>query len=54
MRVWDKGHRGVLPAIEEWLTTTLGRHFRSRRDLELYGFCSNPHGYLQRISMPAE
>lgn len=42
--------RGVLPAITDWLTTVGGRGFTVRRDLELYGICSNPHGYLQRVA----
>ena len=40
--------RGVLPALHEWLETPLGREFRVRRDLELYGVSCHPEGFLQR------
>jgi cephalosporin hydroxylase len=40
--------RGVLPALHEWLQTPLGREFRVRRDLELYGVSCHPEGFLQR------
>jgi cephalosporin hydroxylase len=40
---------GVVPAILDWLTTDQGRHFHTRRDLELYGITCHPHGWLQRI-----
>lgn len=42
--------RGVLPALREWLETPQGAQFTVRRDLELYGFSSNPRGFLQRVS----
>ncbi|MBT2415042.1 class I SAM-dependent methyltransferase [Streptomyces sp. ISL-12] len=40
---------GVVPAIQDWLTTDQGRAFHVRRDLERYGITSHPHGWLQRI-----
>jgi cephalosporin hydroxylase len=40
--------RGVLPALHDWLETPLGREFRVRRDLELYGTSCHPEGFLQR------
>jgi cephalosporin hydroxylase len=40
--------RGVLPALHQWLDTPLGREFRVRRDLELYGVSCHPEGFLQR------
>ncbi|MFF7245009.1 CmcI family methyltransferase [Embleya sp. NPDC008237] len=40
---------GVLPAIADWLATEQGGAFTTRRDLELYGVTSHPHGWLQRI-----
>jgi cephalosporin hydroxylase len=39
---------GVLPAITDWLATDEGSAFTTRRDLELYGVTSHPHGWLQR------
>ncbi len=40
--------RGVLPAIDEWLSSPQGAEFTTRRDLELYGICCFPRGVLQR------
>ncbi|HEY5196797.1 MAG TPA: CmcI family methyltransferase [Solirubrobacteraceae bacterium] len=40
--------RGVIPAIYDWLATDQGQSFRVRRDLELYGLTSHPHGFLER------
>lgn len=42
------GSGGVVPAIEDWLASEQGRDFVRRRDLELYGLTSSPHGWLQR------
>jgi len=42
--------RGVIPAIYDWLETDQGSDFTVRRDLELYGLTSHPHGFLQRTS----
>lgn len=41
--------RGVLQAIDDFITATNGRYVR-RRDLERYIVTSNPGGWLQRIS----
>jgi cephalosporin hydroxylase len=48
LRVVDSWPRGVLPAVEDWLAGDEGRHFRRRRDLELYGLSNHPDGILQR------
>ena len=48
MRLDDEWPRGVLPALEEWLTTAEGSAFTVRRDLELYGISCHPRGFLQR------
>jgi cephalosporin hydroxylase len=40
--------RGVLPAVQEWLSTEPGAAFVQRRDLELYGITCHPGGFLQR------
>ncbi len=45
---WVPPH-GVLPAVADWLKTEEGSAFQVRRDLELYGLTSNPHGFLQRV-----
>ena len=50
MRISKAWPRGVLPAVREWLASEEGSAFRVRRDLELYGVTSNPHGYLERVS----
>lgn len=50
MRLDESWPRGVLPAIADWLSTPEGKHFRVRRDLELYGISCHPGGFLQRIS----
>ncbi|MBW8737039.1 MAG: hypothetical protein JF621_07885 [Streptomyces turgidiscabies] len=39
------------PAITDWLATDEGSAFTTRRDLELYGVTSHPHGWLQRTLM---
>ena len=41
--------RGVIPAIYDWLRTDQGSRFTVRRDLELYGLTSHPHGFLERV-----
>jgi cephalosporin hydroxylase len=47
--------RGVLPALEGWLTEDEdGARFVQRRDLELYGMTSHPFGFLQRRGAPDE
>lgn len=48
LRVDPRWPRGVIPAIHDWLATDQGRHFALRRDLELYGITSHPHGFLER------
>jgi cephalosporin hydroxylase len=40
--------RGVLPALERWLSTPEGSEFELRRDLEVYGLTCHPRGFLQR------
>ncbi|MFI1586004.1 CmcI family methyltransferase [Embleya sp. NPDC020630] len=40
---------GVVPAIGDWLAGDQGSAFTTRRDLELYGVTSHPHGWLQRV-----
>lgn len=40
---------GVVPAVADWLGTAQGGAFATRRDLELYGITSHPHGWLQRV-----
>lgn len=40
--------RGVLPALERWLSTPEGAGFEVRRDLEVYGLTCHPRGFLQR------
>jgi cephalosporin hydroxylase len=49
MRVDPTWPRGVLPAIDAWLTTTQGASFEVRRDLEIYGMTCHPGGFLQRV-----
>jgi cephalosporin hydroxylase len=39
---------GVLPALNEWLVSEVGRDFMQRRDLESYGLTCHPCGFLQR------
>ncbi|MGW1995818.1 CmcI family methyltransferase [Embleya sp. NPDC001921] len=41
---------GVVPAVTDWLATEQGSAFTTRRDLELYGVTSHPHGWLQRTA----
>lgn len=41
--------RGVLPALDHWLTTEQGSRFAMRRDLEQYVVTCHPRGYLQRV-----
>ena len=48
LRVAEDWPRGVLPALRDWLQTSEGHEFHVRRDLELYGITSHPHGFLQR------
>jgi cephalosporin hydroxylase len=48
MRLDPDWPRGVLAAIQEWLSTPEGRCFMQRRDLELYGVSCHPGGFLQR------
>jgi cephalosporin hydroxylase len=48
LRLQPDWPRGVLPALHDWLKTPLGREFRVRRDLELYGTSCHPEGFLQR------
>jgi cephalosporin hydroxylase len=48
LRLQPDWPRGVLPALHDWLETALGREFRIRRDLELYGTSCHPEGFLQR------
>jgi cephalosporin hydroxylase len=42
--------RGVLPALDDWLTSGKGCAFEVRRDLELYGVSCHPRGFLQRVT----
>lgn len=53
MRLRSDWPRGVLPALQAWLSTTDGRCFRVRSDLELYGISCHPGGFLQRVG-PAQ
>jgi cephalosporin hydroxylase len=48
MRLHPDWPRGVLPAVHDWLSSSQGRGFRQRRDLELYGITCHPEGFLQR------
>ena len=48
LRLQPDWPRGVLPALHDWLQTPVGRDFRVRRDLELYGTSCHPEGFLQR------
>ena len=50
LRIDPQWPRGVIPAISDWLATDQGRRFTVRRDLELYGVTSHPHGFLERRS----
>ena len=50
IRIDPQWPRGVIPAINDWLATDEGRRFKVRRDLELYGITSHPHGFLERRS----
>lgn len=52
MRLDEAWPRGVLPALERWLTTPDGAAFAVRRDLERYGLSCHPRGFLQRIAPP--
>jgi cephalosporin hydroxylase len=49
MRLEDDWPRGVLPAVEEWLSSEGGKGFVQRRDLELYRLTCHPGGLLQRV-----
>jgi cephalosporin hydroxylase len=49
MRLSPDWPRGVLPALQDWLSTAAGARFRVRRDLELYGISCHPQGFLQRL-----
>jgi cephalosporin hydroxylase len=51
MRI-DWWPRGVLPALNDWLQTPVGREFKVRGDLEAYGLSCHPQGFLQRVSAP--
>jgi cephalosporin hydroxylase len=48
MRVDPNWPRGVIPAIEDFLSSPPGRGFTHRRELELYGITCHVRGYLQR------
>jgi cephalosporin hydroxylase len=50
LRISDAWPRGVLPALDDWLTSAAGRDFEVRRDLELYGVSCHPRGFLQRVA----
>jgi cephalosporin hydroxylase len=50
MRLSEDWPRGVLPAIDAWLTTPAGAGFVVRRELERYGLSCHPRGFLQRIA----
>lgn len=43
-----QGAGGVLAAVGDWLASPQGAPFVLRRDLQLYGLTSSPHGWLQR------
>jgi cephalosporin hydroxylase len=49
MRAAPDWPRGVLPAIQDFLSTEQGGSFVVRRDMELYGISCHPGGFLQRI-----
>ncbi len=49
MRLSPTWPRGVLPALDYWLSSLQGSEFVSRRDLELYGLTCHPRGFLERI-----
>jgi hypothetical protein len=51
LRITPEWPPGVLPALEDWLTTQQGRVLSVRLDLELYGVSCHPNGFLQR-SLP--
>lgn len=51
MRLRPDWPRGVLPAVDEWLSGPAGRGFTQRRDLELYGVTCHPAGLLQRVAV---
>jgi cephalosporin hydroxylase len=48
MRAAPDWPRGVLPAIQDFLSTEQGGSFVVRRDMELYGISCHPGGFLQR------
>ncbi len=48
MRLDENWPRGVLPAVKDWLASSVGLGFSIRRDLELYGITCHPGGFLQR------
>ncbi len=49
MRLSPTWPRGVLPALDNWLSSLQGSEFVSRRELELYGLTCHPRGFLERI-----
>ncbi len=53
LRIRPDWPRGVLPAVQDWLATPEGSHFKVRSDLEAYGITCHPGGYLQRLGDPA-
>jgi cephalosporin hydroxylase len=48
----DKDHlgTGVLPAVDDFLTSPAGQGFRARPDLERYGLTCFPGGFLERVT----
>ena len=50
MRIKPDWPEGVLPALDEWLSTPQGSAFRVRRELEVYGVSCHPQGFLQRVA----
>ena len=51
LRVNEQWPRGAGTALEQWLTTdVLGRRFRRRSDLQLYGLTCHPGGLVQRLA----
>ncbi|MGB0889295.1 MAG: CmcI family methyltransferase [Solirubrobacterales bacterium] len=49
LRLQEDWPRGVLPAVDRWLSTPAGSKFERRRDLEFYGITCHPHGFLRRL-----
>lgn len=54
MRVDPDWPRGVLPALDDWLTTPEGSAFTVRREFEFYGISCHPCGFLQRRAAPSQ